>query len=29
MITSQQLIDWGKKNGKDVSGLDAKFGALG
>ena len=29
MITSQQLIDWGKKNGKDVSGLNAKFGALG
>lgn len=29
MITSQQLIDWGKKNGKDVSGLNAKQGALG
>lgn len=29
MISSKQLIAWGKKNGKDVSGLDAKFGALG
>lgn len=29
MISSKQLIAWGKKNGKDVSGLNAKQGALG
>ena len=29
MLSSKQLIAWGKKNGKDVSGLDAKFGTLG
>lgn len=29
MISSKQLIAWGKKNGKDISDLDAKFGALG
>ena len=29
MISSKQLIAWGKKNGKNVSGLNAKQGALG
>ena len=28
-ITAEQLIKWGKDNGKNVEGLEARFGALG
>jgi len=28
-ITAEQLIKWGEDNGKNVEGLEARFGALG